>query len=327
MNSPTSTHGLSKAWITWEIQVRNRSMSSLLDVPLYELILNRHRAVRYPILVYRTLKLIVEKDIRILFVQNPSIVLSMLAVLLKPVRKMHVVVDAHNSGVYPLEGKNKLLLWMAKYIARKADAIIVSNNYLADAVREWGANPIVMPDPIPALHSERTIPHDKPYIFFICTWAADEPYLEVIEAAKLIPRHIDVLITGKYQKKLSADQVETLPDNVKLLGFVSEEDYVAYFKNSLMAVDLTTRENCLVCGAYEALALKKPCIVSDSIVNREIFESGFIYTRNDSASIAKSINENIANLNQLNIDILKQANLHHSLIQQRAAELKRTSHL
>ena len=244
------------AWITWEIQIRNRSMAALLNVTLHELIVNKHRAIRYPILIFKTLRIICKNDIRVLFVQNPSIVLSMLAVLFASIRNMKVIVDAHNSGIYPLEGRSKLLSWIARYIARKADAVIVSNNYLASAVELWGATPVVMPDPVPNLHTADKITSERPYLFFICTWAADEPYLEIIEAAKLIPNTIDIYITGKYRNKLSQVQLDALPSNIKLLGFVPEHDYIAYFSSCLMAIDLTTRDNCLVCGAYEALSLE-----------------------------------------------------------------------
>lgn len=309
-------------WITWEVQVRNRSMSSLLKIPLYELILDKHRAIRYPALVIKTLQLIYKNDIRILFVQNPSIVLSMLAVMLLYIRKMVVVVDAHNSGIYPLEGKSKLLCWMAKFIARRANAVIVSNSYLAEAVKNWGANPVVMPDPIPALHSDREVTFSKPYVFFICTWAADEPYLEIIKAAELISQDIDIYITGKYVNKLSTAQIKNLPKNIKLLGFVPEDDYVAYFKSSILAIDLTTRDNCLVCGAYEALSLGKPCVVSDSKVNREVFKAGFIYTENNSVAIAEAINHGCENIAKYNDEITTQATNHKLLIEERVSKLK-----
>lgn len=311
------------AWITWETQIRNRSMAALLNIPLYELIVNKHRAIRYPILIFKTIYIVYKNDIRVLFVQNPSIVLSMLAVLFTSVRNMKVIVDAHNSGIYPLEGRSKLLSWAAKYIARKADAVIVSNSYLASAVKLWGATPIVMPDPVPDLHAEDKVASERPYLFFICTWAADEPYLEIIEAAKLIPETIDIYITGKYRNKLSQTQLDTLPSNIKLLGFVPEHDYVAYFSSCLIAIDLTTRDNCLVCGAYEALSLEKPCIVSNSKVNREIFSTGFIYTDNNATAIAAAINQGLQNLKQLNIDIATQSKSHRSLIEKQAFELKR----
>src|SRR5690606_35019466 len=156
------------------------------------------------ILASRTLGLIIRKKVEILFVQNPSIVLSLLAVCLKPFLSLNVIIDAHNSGIFPLEGKYRALNYLARFIARRANFFIVSNTYLAEIVREWGAKPLVIPDPIPSLHSiGSTTSPLHPYILFICTWASDEPYREVIAAAAMLNSRTDIYITGRYQKKLS----------------------------------------------------------------------------------------------------------------------------
>jgi glycosyltransferase involved in cell wall biosynthesis len=276
------------AWITWEVQIRNRSMAKALGVPLFEILSNKSRILKYPELVCKTLKVIRAQKVKILFVQNPSIVLSFLAVVLKSIFKLTVIVDAHNAGIYPLEGRNKFLNFIARFISKKADYVIVSNTYLADVVRGWAGEPLVIPDPIPKLQliSTNEIKSGKPYVFFVCTWADDEPFQAVIEAAKMVD--VDIYFTGNY-KKFFKDGVPDIPSNVKLLGFVSEERYIEYFHHSIIAMDLTTRENCLVCGAYEALALKKPMVLSDSLVNRELFSQGFVYTANTSEAIGKSI--------------------------------------
>jgi glycosyltransferase involved in cell wall biosynthesis len=291
-NSQTTHFGkLNAAWITWEIQVRNRSMAKQFGVPLYEIIVHKSRWLKYPTLIMKTLQIVFGKKIDLLFVQNPSIVLSLVAVLLKQMTNLRVIVDAHNAGIYPLEGRHTLLNAVAKYIAKNATHLIVSNTYLAKTVSDWGGKPFVMPDPIPELHPNHTEKNtsDKPYFFFICTWADDEPYTEVIEAAALLGDQFNVYMTGNYRKKLSPATLSKISSNVKLLGFVSEPDYVNYLANAFAAIDLTTRDHCLVCGAYEAIALLVPAIISDSIVNRETFPQGFVYTQNDANSIYKAM--------------------------------------
>lgn len=317
------------AWITWEVQVRNRSLSKLLGVQLFEFNLNYHRAIKYPILIIKTFLAIYKNNLKTIFVQNPSIVLSMLSIILRPLFGLRVIVDAHNSGVYPLEGKNRLLNFFAKFIARKADCVIVSNVHLATIIRGWGATAIVMPDPVPEL-SLSNEPNHAPiedYALFICTWAEDEPYFEVINAAEKITANLKIYITGNYKKKLSPEFVSSLTEKVKLLGFVSEEDYVDIFSKAKLAIDLTTRDNCLVCGAYEALALQVPCIISDSRVNREIFCNGFSYTHNDAQSIALTIDELLANIQQKREAIKEQAHNHTKNVLQQVASIKNTFQL
>lgn len=293
------------AWITWEIQIRNRSMSNALGVPLHEIISHRSRWLKYPELLIRTTNTIVRNRVKTLFVQNPSIVLSFLAITLKPILKLTVIVDAHNSGIFPLEGKSKILNFFARYICKHANYTIVSNSYLAEFVTQWSGNPLVISDPIPDFshHQKKTFTQSKPYLLFICTWAADEPYDEIIKSAHSLNDTVDIYVTGNYKKKLSEAQRAELPKNLKLLGFVSEEDYIDYFYNALAVIDLTTRDNCLVCGAYEAVALGIPALLSNSAINREIFHQGFVYTENTEEEITKNITILIENHRKLRADV------------------------
>ena len=67
---------------------------------------------------------------------------------------------------------------------------------------------------------------------------------------------------------------------MRLTRYLSEDDYVALLRDADVIVDLTTRENCLVCGAYEALALARPLVVSETAALRELLGNGALYTRN-----------------------------------------------
>lgn len=292
------------AWITWEIQVRNRSMANILGAPLYEIISNKSRLIRYVELTIRTVTLIIKNRFKIIYVQNPSIVLSFIAICLRPLLQMTVIVDAHNGGIYPLEGRSRFLNYFARLICRKADHVIVTNSYLAEVVTQWGGSPFIMPDPIPDFsdHPARKIIPDKPYILFICTWASDEPYYEVIKAASDL-NSFDIYVTGNYRKRLSEEELKGLPPSVKLLGFVNEDDYINYFRNAYGALDLTTRDNCLVCGGYEAVALGIPIILSRSRVNEEVFSKGCILTNNDAESIRAAIELLAKTRQQLALDI------------------------
>ena len=311
------------AWITWEVQTRNRSMSALLNVPLYELVIKKPRYIKYPILIARTIGLVFGRRIRFLFVQNPSIVLSFLASLLKILLPIRLVVDAHNAGVYPLEGRSAFLNAITKFIVRRADITIVTNANLASAVADLGGRPFVMPDPLPLFSASKNTATRKGSlnVFFICTWADDEPYWEVIKAAEILGEKIQINITGNYKKVLSAEDIARLPANVKLLGFVDEHVFVQTFADADVSLDLTTRDHCLVCGAYESIALGVPGIVSESAVNREVFNQGFVYARNDSGGIAEAITYACDNLQQLLGDIADLKESHDQKIKEKALAL------
>lgn len=317
-------NGTNAAWITWEIQVRNRSMANALNVPLYELTSTKARFLKYPFLIVSTLQVLLKNQIRVVFVQNPSIVLSFLAVCLKPVLRLSVIVDAHNSGIYPLGGANRVLNYFARFICRNANLVIVTNSYLSKVVEHWGGKSFVMPDPIPdfSTHKPSAFETKRPFILFICTWADDEPYMEVIEAASSLQAYdLDIFITGSFKKRLSSVQINNIPKNVTLLGFISENDYINHLIHAITVMDLTTRDNCLVCGAYEAAATETPAILSDTKVNREVFDAGYLYTKNTAPTIAAAIVDSVSRQTELRVQLVDFKARHKRLIARRITEL------
>ncbi len=312
-----------QAWITWEIQTRNRSMASALNIPLYELISNKGRILRYIELTRKTLKIIKEQNVSTLYVQNPSIVLAFISIVYRLFSGIKVIVDAHNAGVFPNEGRSAILTAINNFIIRHATLVIVTNAGLKEEIERKGGKAEVIPDPLPNLiksQNSSTI-HNRPYALFICTWAADEPYFEVIEAANSTP-DFDILITGKYSKALSPDQIKTLPGNIKLLGFVPEEDYIDYLSGAFIAIDLTTRENCLVCGAYEAAAVLTPGLLTDSTANRELFTEGYLFTNCNTLDIAATLISAYERRDQLRQQIESFREFHQSRVLSLVQELK-----
>lgn len=280
---------LTKVWVTWELQTRNQSMSGLVGAKLYELISKRKGILRYIILTARTVSVIREEGPDILICQNPSIVLSFLALILRPLFKFRLVVDAHNAGVYPLEGTSLILQRIAKLIVKRADLVIVTNHPLKRICESWGGQVISVPDPVPDLgfncqnasSAEYNTIFFNPITFlFICSWSDDEPVKEVIEAAKNCPA-VNLRITGKYP----AHFLDGLPSNVELLGFLPRSAYLSELRMCEAVLVLTRRENCLNCGAYEAVSAGKPGILSNTKVIREYFDRGFLYTSNETNDI------------------------------------------
>jgi glycosyltransferase involved in cell wall biosynthesis len=298
-----------KIWITWEKQRRNQSMCENLGVECNELISAKRGLFRYICLIGRTLSLIIRERPSTLFVQNPSIVLSFLAVVLKPLLRYRLVVDEHNSGIFPLEGSSRCLNAVAKFIARNADAVIVTNTALQEFCEGWGAKVFVVPDPLPKFpgflrSGDRVVGQKSESVtmLFICTWANDEPYKTVISAAESFDRtSLIIRITGDPKNKIDTTK---LPDNVELLGFVPDEEYIKELVNCDGVIVLTTRENCLNCGAYEAVSLEKPGILSDTAALRSHFSKGFTFTSPWSEQrLVQSIKQFIVEREHLEIEV------------------------
>lgn len=276
-------------WITWERQRRNEGLSSGVGAKFYELLSDKNAGLRYLVLARLTIKIINNDRPDVVVAQNPSIILSILIVMLKRIFKYKAVIDAHNCGIFPYESRYRLLNFLSKFIQRNACLTIVTNQNLCLHVEKNGGNGFVLPDRIPTPPTPKNIFLDgDKKIVFICTYSRDEPYLEVIEAAKYLGDEYRIYFTGNFKGKVD---LEKLPKNIELLGYLSEEAYWDTLNSADAIMDLTTRDDCLVCGAYEGLSLEKPLILSDTSVNRDYFSIGCVYVDANYRSICEGICE------------------------------------
>src|SRR5690606_7038749 len=131
-----------------------------------------------------------------------------------------------------------------------------------------------------------------PYtVTFICTYAPDEPYLEVFKTAGELSELVNIYVTGKIPEHVK--QMD-LPENIKLLGFLSEEDYWEQLYRSHIIIDLARMPDSLVCGAYEALALEIPMILSVIEACMKTFYSARL-SDNANGSIRDSVLHRLSN--------------------------------
>ena len=232
-------------------------------------------------------------------VQNPSIVLSIFMVTIGKIGKFAVVIDAHNEGIMPFYSKFNWLAPLYGIIQRWADLTIVTNESLAMMVRKNGGRPFVLPDKIPEFGK---ISHvnlkGKSNAVFICTFAKDEPWKEVIQAANLVDPSVCIYITGKYQRA-PKKVIGKSPQNVVFTGFLPDQEYLNLLYSCDIVIDLTLMDNCLVCGAYESIALGKPVILSDAKELRAYFKRGAVYCGNNAKEISEAIIYALENLDKL----------------------------
>ncbi|WP_375177138.1 glycosyltransferase [Marinobacter mobilis] len=270
-----------------------------------EVVISGNRLKRYLVGIFFTLKKLSRFSGNVVFFQNPSIILSMFMVVYRFFSSKKFVMDCHNAGLFPLEGASKILNALAIFIFKNVDCVIVTNSYLASYIDEKGGKAIVLSDPLPEFSDQRLDLRKKSDASYkallVCTWAKDEPVMEVIEAVSRTKFPITLYVTGRAPKDILN---RTMPSNVVLTGFVPDDKYRELMSGSDFVIDLTYRENCLVCGAYEAMAAGVPCIVSDFEVSRLVFRKGFVYSKNNSVSILESISFAIENLEELRESIL-----------------------
>jgi glycosyltransferase involved in cell wall biosynthesis len=311
-----------RIWITWERHRRSRGLSESLEARLFEIDERGARLTRYWRSTFATLRILFAARGSIGFVQSPSIVLANLATTFSRLAGVKVVIDAHNGGIDPLDGKSALLTRFAQRALRKSNMVIVTNAALARQVEKLGAKPFVLTDPMPDFPAARARQADTASarrVVAICTWASDEPYLDLIQSAQLLPPGCELAITGR--SRLTDAQRASLPANVRLTGFVSEADYAELLRTADVIVDLTTRENCLLCGAYEAVSVHKPLVVSDTSALRELLADAAVYCSNDAPSIARAIATALEQRGSLELTARQRDSMLRTVWQQRRDDL------
>ena len=288
-------------WISWEIQRRNKELASRLGWPLYEVNIIAPRISRYIQSLATTVSIVLKEKPSVVVAQNPSIVLAIWMCILSLFFRFSFVMDAHNGGINPQEQKVPILMSIATWLIRRATFTIVTNAALNHIVKKRGGRGIVLPDALPHIEKHEKVFLDGSFrVAFICTYSADEPYAEVIKAASLLPPTFKIYITGKFKNKVDPLNI---PSTVTLLGFVPDKSFFELLISADVIMDLTTREDCLVCGAYEGVALHQPLILSNTIALRHYFYKGCTYVDPTADSIAKGIVDAHKNLTTLRSDI------------------------
>lgn len=259
--------------------------------------------VRYFSSLWRTAVLFLREQPDMVFIQNPSLVLALFSVCYGKIFKIPIIVDAHNAGLFAYDS-----WWLphrvAKYVVRAATLTIVTNESLKAYVGRNRGTAFVLPDPIPLFAGsvERISLPGTYNVLFICSYASDEPYIEVINAARQLEPTVFIYVTGNPKGKIDGFR-GVMPENVIITGYLSEVDYVRLLVSVDIVIDLTSRENCLLCGAYEAVAAEKPAILSDTKVLRDFFYKGVLYVDNTSDGIVDKLKEALGNMDKLQSEI------------------------
>lgn len=279
-----------RIWITWENQRRSRELAAHFQCRIF--VFEGAGFLRYPKAIFHTLWTLMAERPRVVFVQNPSMVLAALAVTWGLVSPSKVVVDRHTTFLLNHAGPNtvglRLFKALHRYTLKHADLTIVTNEYLATLVRERDGRPAVLPDKLPTLNPSPSAAHEMPQgvptVLFIASFAEDEPIEEAVSAASDLARELPLhmFVSGRVKERF-ARVVESAPDNITFTGFLSDTDFISLLLGVDVVMVLTTSDHTMLCGCYEAVSAGKPLVTSDKAVLRDYF-TGAIFTaarRND----------------------------------------------
>jgi glycosyltransferase involved in cell wall biosynthesis len=273
--------------LTWMDQRRTEELCAGLDLELVVLKTPHRGLLRYLVLGTRTVVLLARRRARVLLVQNPSLILAMLAVVLRSVLGYHLIVDAHNEAVEPYINKQRWIRTLSHWVIRKSDLTIVSNRHLGELVEGYGGRSFTLPDrvptPPPGVRSALGGPFN---VVLVATHARDEPVAEIFEAVR--GTDIQLYVTGN-PRRLAPELAASVPPNVRLTGFLPDADYWALLRSADGIIDLTLMDDCLVSGAYEALAVGTPMLLSNNRASVELFGEAATFTDNTAPDIRRAL--------------------------------------
>ena len=293
-----------RIWISWLCHRRNVELSIEFRCKLYQLRYNGNKLLRYLILSFKTIRIIYIERPFLVFSQNPSLVLPILLLIIQKYFKFKLVVDAHNAGLFPIEGKYRILNFISRIVQRKAHLTVVTNSVLEKLVRQNKGKVFILPDKIPYIPKRKKLYLKGLHNFLlVSSFSLDEPLFEVIDAFRELPKTFYLYISGNFKK--ARIKQENIPDNVIFTGFIPDNEYEKLIQSVDAVINLTLRNNCLLCGAYESVSVLKPLILTDNSLLVNFFNKGSVYVENNKNAIKygvlRTISENSLLKNEIKV--------------------------
>ena len=109
----------------------------------------------------------------------------------------------------------------------------------------------------------------------------------MLDAASQLP-DMQFYITGD-KTRLERKFVNQKLQNVTMTGLLEYDVYLDLLQKVDAIIDLTTDDKTMLSGAYEAVALEQPLIISDWMPLRRYFNKGTIYVNNSPKDIIDAV--------------------------------------
>ncbi len=199
------------------------------------------------------------------------------------------VIDYHTAaftiGIY------RRMFGMQRFFARRAIVNLLTNGHLAAIVSGWGGRTLLVGDIRVRFAGIEACRHLRPgfNVAFVSRYSKTEPLDVVYEAARrLHGDDVHILVTGDL-KDAPPEAIAQCPPNVTLTDFLSHEEYAGLLRDSDAVMSLCTNDNTMQRGAYEAMSVETPLILSNWQLLRDTFSSGAVYVDNSAEGISDGI--------------------------------------
>lgn len=253
--------------------------------------------LRYLISAVRTLIYLLTRRPRAVAIQSPPQPAAALVAGWATLTRTPLVLDTHPAN-FEAEGVHHLMQPLLRAVVPLANCCIVTTDGLGEEITRWGGRPLVVHEaPMPwASGANVRAPGPASSVIFICTFAPDEPWQEVLAAAALRPE-IEFRITGDL-RRLDPHHRETAPANVRWLGYLGSDEYVAALRDADVVMSLSSRTDSVPRSAHEAVDALRPVVLTDRQHMRALFPFA-VWVDNSAQSIAEGVGDAVARADEL----------------------------
>jgi glycosyltransferase involved in cell wall biosynthesis len=279
------------AFVSW-IDYHGRSegfIERLGLAPIYVSYLKQQDVVSAPLKygpqVISTLRRLFEVKPEVVFVMDPPMFAAAAVSVYCLVSRARYVMDCH-SGVFNSR-KWRWSLPIQRFLARRAAAVMVTNPSHLSEVLSWHAKGLIVGDPPPMLPTPTVRSAAPPFVFVIGVFGDDEEVPAVLEAAARLPG-VEFRMSGDTRRARRA-WLDSHPSNVKFTGFLSINDFWSHVGGAMAVLTLTTREDTILQGGWEAMFMEQPLITSNTSALRRYFTRGTVFVDNNPDSIAAGV--------------------------------------
>lgn len=235
--------------------------------------------LRWVVSAWRTWRLLRTRRPSAVLLTLPPYPAVLVCLLFCRLHGTRLVLDLH-SGVFQ-EPRWRWALRPTLAAARAADGCLVTNGELAEELRRAGVARVLVVDDPPLLPAP-DLPRGGGGVVVPSGGSTDEPLEEVGRAALLLD--VPVTVTG----------AGAPVPGVRRSGWLDDDAYLRTLAAADVVLCLTTREQTMQRGGYEALALGRPLVTSDTRVLREWFEGAAVHVAPTAAAIAAGVRDALA---------------------------------
>jgi glycosyltransferase involved in cell wall biosynthesis len=257
--------------------------------------------VRYLVQACQTWSLLRRERPDVIFVQNPPIFAVLVASLYAQCYGARYVIDSH-TGAF-LGPKWRWSIGLHRILSRGALTTIVHNESQQRLIQRWGCPYFLL------AFTPGDYPAGAPYslsekfnVAVICSFDADEPLDILFEAAGQL-NEVFFYLTGDSQQ-IGRRLLMKKPENICLTGYLSYENYIGLLRGVSAIMDLVNNEHTLLMGAFEAVSLGVPLIVSDWPLLRNYFSLGTVFIPNTVEGVCEGVRQTQRKHAQLQSGIL-----------------------